>query len=378
MVDPIRPDRPTMTIATRRGLQLGLAAGAVVAAALAAALAGAPRGAAAPRADEGRSFARLPWAGRGAAGPYRSLPTAAVSPTTGPSATAGPPTATPTPTPDPRRVDAPTAAGEIVLQIGRTDAEDQGIAWDEMSGTPYLTVYGDGHVIAFRRLFSYDQTLYETRVDTATVQAWLVPLVHDIDVGTLPARTNHPVESRFAAHLYVRHGPAAGDWTRVSVGGLMYWLEGELPDLPDAARIRRLAAFVAGLEPFTRALDAPYAPTEYTIISHEMAGTVAPNWPLRLNVKKISDAAPIRTGEGYIHGPPGHLVANAATAQPVRDLTVRDARERFPAHAFVATYRTAGSPNLFAVGARPEVPGGSRWLPERTYDRWYRKDDITP
>lgn len=354
------------------------AAAALAAVATAVGLAPAPRGAAAPRADEGRTFARLPWAMRGPAAPYRSVPTAAMSPTAGPTATPAPPTATPTATPDPRRVDAPTDAETIVLQIGRTDAEDQGIAWEEMSGTPYLTVYGDGRVIAFRRLFSYDQTLHETRVDAAQVQAWLVPLVHDIGLAGLAARTNHPADSRFAAHLYLRHGPATDDWTRVSIGGLSYWLEGELPDLPDAARIRRLAAFIAGLEPFTTALDTPYAAAEYTIISHEMAGTGAPSWPLRLNIKKISDAAPIRTGEGYIHGPPGHLVANAATAQPVRDLTVRDARERFPAHAFVATYRASGSPNVFAVGARPEVPGGSRWLPERTYDRWYRKDDVAP
>jgi len=338
----------------------------------------------APLGDEIRSYARLPWAIRGPAAPYSSVPTSSVPFTPGPTRTPLPthtplpPTGTATATPDPRRAAYPTGADDIVLQIGRTDAEDQGIAWEEMSGTPYLTVYGDGRVIAFRRLFSYDQTLYETRVDDAQIQRWLVPLHYDVRVFDLEARYNHPDESRFAAHMFMAFGTGEKDWKRVSIGGLNQWVEGDLPSDPAAARIRALASHILGLEPFTKILDVPYAATEFTIISHEIAGAGAPTWPLRLNIKKISDAAPLRTGEGYIHGPPGHLVANAATAQPVRDLTVKDARERFPAHAFVATYKSSGSANLFAVGARPEVPGGSRWVPERTYDKWYRKDEVAP
>lgn len=347
-------------------------------------LSGAPPAASSPLAADVRSFARLPWAIRGPSAPYRSAPTSAVQPTLGPTRTplptftALPPTATATATADPRRAAYPTDAAQIVLQIGRTDAEDQGIAWEEMSGTPYLTVYGDGRVIAFRRLFSYDQTLYETRVDDAQIQRWLVPLHYDVKIFDLEARYNHPDESRFAAHLFMTFGTGEKDWKRVSIGGLNHWVEGDLPPDPAAARIRALASLILGLEPFTKVLDEPYAAGEFTIISHEIAGTGAPTWPLRLNVKKISDAAPLRTGEGYVHGPPGHLIATAATAQPVRDLTVKDARERFPAHAFVATYKTSGSANLFAVGARPEVPGGSRWIPERTYDKWYRKDEVVP
>lgn len=322
---------------------------------------------------------RLPLAIRGPQAPYRTVPTSSVPPTAGPTATPRPPTPTATVTADPRQAVYPADGATIVLQIGRTDAEEQGIAWEEMSGTPYFTLYGDGRVIAFRRLFSYDQTLYETRVDAAQIQRWLVPLQFDIKLVDLPnSRYNHPDESRFAAHTYMRFGTGENDFKRVAVGGLNNWLEGDLPSDPDAARVRLLASFVAGLEPFTKALDAPYAAAEFTIISHEIAGTGAPAWPLRLAIKKISDAAPLRTGEGYVHGPPGHLIAPAATAQPVRDLTVKDARERFPAHAFVATYKASGSPNMFAVGARPEVPGGSPWLPERTYDKWYRKDEVAP
>lgn len=307
-------------------------------------------------------------------------PTSAATPGPSPTASATPePTATatatrtPAPTADPRRVAYPTDPATIVLQVGQSETEQDGPAWEEMNGTPYLTVYGDGRVLAARRLHAAVEALHEARVDDARIQSWLVPITYDVQLFTLAERYDHPDSDHFAAHVYVRYGPDEEQRKRVSVGGLRRWLEDPLPDVPEAGRIRLLAERLVALGDFTTDLDDPYAPEAYTVIAHEINGTgTAPRWPLTLDVLAISNAAPLRPSGGNPHGPPGHRVVDAALGAEVRATTVADARRDFPGFNFAARYRVGT--RYVVVGARPEVPGGSLFLPQRLHEQWYRRD----
>jgi len=293
-----------------------------------------------------------------------------VTATPGPSATPEP---TPLPTRDTRRVSYPTDPAVIVLQVGQSETEQDGPAWEELNGTPYLTVYGDGRVIAARRLHAAVEVLYEARVDDAQLQAWLVPITYDVQLFTLGERYDHPDTDHFAGHVYVRFGPDDAQFKRVSIGGLRRWLQDPLPAVPDAERVRLLAARLVALEDFTAALDAPYAPEQHTVIAHEINGTgAAPNWPLALDIAAISNSAPLRPVEGHPHGPPGHLVVDGALGAEARRVTVADAKRDFPGFNFAARYRVGG--RYYVVGARPEVPGGSLFLPRRLHEQWYRRD----
>jgi len=313
-------------------------------------------------------------------GGFAPPPTAAVTPGPSPTASATPepsatPTATPTPAPtiDARRVVYPTEPGTIVLQVGQSETEQDGPAWEEMNGTPYLTVYGDGRVLASPRLHAAVDVLHEVRVDDARIQSWLVPITYDVQLFTLAERYDHPDSDHFAAHVYVRYGPDEGQSKRVSIGGLRRWLDDPLPDVPDAARVRLLAERLVALGAFTTGLDAPYAPEQYTVIAHEINGTgTAPRWPLGLDVLAISNAAPLRPSDGNPHGPPGHRVVDATVGAEVRATTVADARRDFPGFNFAARYRVGS--RYVVVGARPEVPGGSLFLPRRLHEQWYRRD----
>lgn len=306
----------------------------------------------------------------GFAPPPTSAATPGPSPTASATATA---TATPAPTADTRRVVYPAEPGTIVLQVGQSDTEQDGPAWEEMNGTPYLTVYGDGRVLAARRLHAAIETLHEARVDDARIQSWLVPITYDVQLFTLAERYDHPETDHFAAHVYVRYGPDEAQAKRVSVGGLRRWLDDPLPDVPDAARVRLLAERLVALGEYTAGLDAPYAPEQFTIIAHEVNGTgAAPRWPLGLDVLAISNAAPLRPSDGNPHGPPGHLVVDAAVGAEARTTTVADARRDFPGFNFAARYRVGS--RYVVVGARPEVPGGSLFLPRRLHEQWYRRD----
>ena len=319
----------------------------------------------------------LPMLGKNLLRPW-SRPKALPSATPMPTTDLPTPEVTAEPTRDTRRAAWPRDAATIVLQLGRSETSQPGEAWEEMNGTPYLTLYGDGRLIAGRYLLGFDQSLYETQLDEAQMNALLVPLHFDVDVFTLRSLNSHPRNSQFVGHLYMRFGSGDLDFKRTRVTGIIRWQRDDAPPegVPDAERVKALVDWMFGLEEsLTEALESPYEVERYTIIAHEVLPSgSAPAWPLGLDVKAISDSAPLRTADGHVHGPPGHRFVDAAEGAPVREATVREAKAHHPGQNSAAAYTTRGTRNHVVVGARPEVPGGSLFLPERVHDRWYRDD----
>ncbi len=320
----------------------------------------------------------LPLAGKNLLRPWSKRVTPHPSLTPTPPREVPPPDFTPRATRDPRTAPFPKDPSTIVLQLGRSETSQGGEAWEEMNGTPYLPLYGDGRVIAGRYLFGFDQTLFETRLDEAAVQELLKPLHYGIDVFDLGSIYRHPDNSQFIGHLFLRYGSGEDDWKRMSVTGMSRWLRDTDPpdDIEDGERVQQLVRWMYGLEDsLTIALDQPFAVEQYTIIAHEvLPNGDAPAWPLALDVKAISDSAPLRTADGNVHGPPGHRFVGADEGAAVREVTVRDATTHHAGLNMAAAYSAPGTRNHIVVGARPEVPGGSRFLTDRVYDRWYRDD----
>jgi len=384
------PMTPRADIVARSALLALAAAVSLTAAAAAAATvhgAGARQAGSSPagtslQPDEVEPFAvHVPLVMRGAHLPALPAP-ATAEPTPRESATPSatpyidplPPTPTPGPTRDPRRATYPDDADAVVLQIGRTSTDQPGEAWEELNGTPYFTLYGDGRVVASQRLLGWDQKLYETRVDDEQMQRWLVPLNYDYRIFVMKDEYRHPDLPRFDAHVYMRFGEDEAAFKRVTIGGYPRWTRDPLPDVEDAELVRAVAEWMAALETFTTALDEPYAPDEYTVLSMEVRPIGSPvPWSLPIDIAAISDRAPLRTGAGYVHGPPGHLTVDAAAGAPAREQTVVDAARDFPGYNQAAEY--SARRRVFAVGVRPEVPGGSLFLPQRLHERLYRKDD---
>ncbi len=318
--------------------------------------------------------------------PVRALPSFTPSPshTPGPSPTRPPsrtPTAsiTPGPSPTPTRpggvVAHPTDPATIILQIGWSDTGQPGAAWEEMNGTPFLSLYGDGRLIAGHRLFDWEHSLFEGRVEEDQIQEWLRTLTYDLRFFTLEERYEHPDQLGFAVHVYVRFGSAPRDFRRVSLTGFPRWLVDPLPAIADAERVRELASLVKSLESFTSgSLNAVYEPAEYTVLSHETRGLLAtaPTWNHPLDIVAISDRAPLRPEGGNVHGPPGHQRVDAALGTELQTIVASDARRYWPALNLAAEY--AARRRRFVVGVRPEVPGGSPFLPDPLRETWYRVD----
>jgi hypothetical protein len=371
--------RPSPSASPKRARALFLLAAAAVVMAIPWRAEG-PRPPAATRAlaqmDEA-VLIHLPVAGKNLLRPWsRPVPLPSATPT--PLSEIPPPEFTPEPTRDTRRAAWPRDADTIVLQLGRSETSQPGEAWEEMNGTPYLTLYGDGRLIASRYLFGFDQTLYETRLDEEQMQTLLVPLHFDIDVFRLRSLYSHPRNSQFVGHLFLRFGQGESEFKQVRVTGMTRWRREDLPPdgVEDGERIKQLVDWMYALEDdLTVALDEPFAVERYTIIAHEVLPSGnAPAWPLALDIKAISDSAPLRTAEGNVHGPPGHRFVDGEQGDPIREATARDAKANHPGQNFAAAYTTRGTSNHVVVGARSEVPGGTLFLPDRVYDRWYRED----
>ncbi len=269
----------------------------------------------------------------------------------------------------------PTDPATIILQIGWSDTEQPGACWAEMDGTPFFTVYGDGRLIAGQRLFDWEHSLFEGRIDEDQLQEWLRTLTYDLRFFTLDERYEHPDQLSFAVHTYVRFGTGPRDYHRVSVAGLPRWLVDPLPSVDDAQRVRELALYVKSLERFaTTVLNRPYEPTEYTVLSHEIRGILAapPVWRHSLDIVAISDRAPLRPEAGNVHGPPGHQRIDAGLGAELQAIVAADARRYWPGLNLAAEYVARN--RRFVVGVRPEVPGNSPFLPDRLRDTWYRVD----
>lgn len=288
---------------------------------------------------------------------------------------------TPGPSPTPTRrggfVAHPTDPATIILQVGWSDSEQPGAAWEEMNGTPFFTLYGDGELIAGPRLFDWEHKLLAGRVDEEQIQAWLQHLTYEVGFFRLAERYEHPNQATFAVHVYVRFGDRPRDFGRVSLAGYPLWLQEPLPPGEQAEQAGALARFVQRLEAFAAStLRNSYEPASYTVISHEIYGLLAapPTWSHPLDIVAISDRAPLRPIGGNVRGPPGHQIVDASLGRELQAIVTADARRYWPGLNLAAEY--VARRRRFVVGIRPEVPGESPFLPDSLREVWYRRDGL--
>jgi hypothetical protein len=334
--------------------------------------------------------------------PVTQSPTAAATATSaGPTATLTPyasPTLGPTPTPTlpGNAVEYPTDAKTIVLQIGMTNLDDPGAVWEEMNGTPWLTLYGDGRVITQHTLdpskAGYDraQTLYVGTVSEYTIQLWLRTLVYDVGFFGLKDDYVHGRGSKPEVHVWLN---ATGNSKRVGLRGFFSFERYRAAEFPaDKDKIMALVALVRSLERDVRSTGAypitqGYEPECYTIIAQKSEGADyladPPRWDGSVNVAAIAEAAPT-AASNYVDKVPGHKFVDAALGSEMRALVLPVAEKWFPLNLRASEY-LAGS-RRHVVGIRQEVPGGSMFLPllpnaggwaggtdlRRSY--WYRRD----
>ncbi len=299
------------------------------------------------------------------------LPTATntLPPTDGPTATEGP---LPTPTLPGAPVTYPTDPDTIVMQIGWTATDQIGEVWEEMNGTPWFTLYGDGRLIAGHTLFDRKQELFDGQVDDYRIQLWLRHLTYDVGFFTLKRVYAHPRSTKPILHFYVN---TRGGYRRVSLQGFRRWETHEAPDEPDRANVVMLAQFARSLEEYVAdRLENPYSPTWYTILAQKVNPKMldtAPRWQGKVNVAAIAAAAPT-AASNYVDKVVGHKFVKADLGKEVQDYVVPFADEMFP-FSNRAGYFSAGGRH-HSVGARQEVPGGSQFLPDQDRSFWYRSD----
>ncbi len=328
----------------------------------------------------------IPLAMSGFSAPFPTLPTAPAPSPTRPPPTV-PPTATPTatrtitpgPSPTPTQaggpVEHPTDPDTIILQLGWSDTDQQGAAWEEMNGTPFFTVYGDGHAVGGTALFDWRQQLFEGSASEDEIQAWLRPLTYQAQFYTLKYRYDAPGLRTFAVHLYVRYGDGKEDYHRVSLGGFTRWLSTSVEPGSEEERVQMVAQLAKDMERFARErLRTPFEPAEYTVLAHEVNRILpaAPAWSYGLDIAAISDRAPLDPEGGNVHGPPGHERVGADVGRAVQAIVVPDAQRDFPGYNGATEYSYRG--RRFVVGARQEVPGGSPFLPDSLRRVYYRAD----
>jgi hypothetical protein len=307
-----------------------------------------------------------------------------------PSATlgAGP---TPTPTLPGTAVEYDTDAKTIVLQIGVTDTDEQGAVWEEMNGTPMVTIYGDGRVIGAHMLHpNLDQNLFEGRVSDYTLQLWLRALVHEVGFYTMKDDYQHSQGSKPEVHVWL-NTKAADKGKRVSLRGFYTFERRGARDYPaDEAKIKALVEVVRSIEAAVQGTGdggatVPYTPECFTILAQKTQGFLSnpPTWEGDVNPVAIAMAAPT-AASNYIDKVVGHKFVDTATGLEVQRLVVPAAMEWFPIFKRAAEFDAGGRPH--GVGARREVPGGSMFLPQmpnaggwaggvdirRSY--WYRRD----
>ena len=329
-------------------------------------------------------------AGTTAAATAMTAPPTTAPPTTAPT-TAEPGTAEPTATGGP--TPAPTAAGEavrfprnpdaIILQIGRTDTAQTTQVFEEMNGTPWFTLYGDGRVIAGRELFDNLQPLYVGTVDEDTLQRWLQRLTHDVGFHGLGTDYHHPRAATPEVHVFLFTNAGA---KRVSLRSFKQFEQLGVPEtVPEAERVQALVAFVRALEAELTAGAAPpsatpFAPDCYTVLAQQMYGfehltSQFKPWSHSLNVRTVAQAAPT-AASNYIGRVVGHRFVNGELGREIQAVVEPQWLHWFPLESRGAPFSIGGRP--YVVGARQEVPGGSRFLPNEGFDTrgsfWYRRD----
>jgi hypothetical protein len=124
----------------------------------------------------------------------------------------------------------------------------------------------------------------------------------------------------------------------------------------------------------------PFAPDCYTVLAQQMYGfedlaSQFDSWEHELNVRAIAEAAPT-AASNYVGKVVGHRFVEGNLGLQIRDAVRPQWEFWFGAENMAAPYSIGGRP--YAVGARQEVPGGSRFLPNEGFDTrgsfWYRRD----
>jgi hypothetical protein len=308
------------------------------------------------------------------AGPYPTapVPTMDIRQTATPTLTPVPrPTRTPTPTTAP--IDYPRSKHTIIMQIGWTYTETVGSVWQEMEGTAWLTLYGDGRLVAGHELLDRAQDLYVTQLPEQEVWDWMNTLAYQVTFFSLASAYDHPDATKPSLHVYCKI--SAGSW-RVTLRGWEKWTGPHPPNTPGAGDAMRLVQYVQEREAYVKSqLQTPYEADSYTILAQQLRPSLipdAPAWPYAsLDVTAIADAAPLAK-PSPIDRLVGHMFVDSQMGKEVRDLIVPVADGYFPFEYRAAEFKAGGRP--IAVGARQEVEGGSLFLPPNIWDGWYRKD----
>jgi len=297
-----------------------------------------------------------------------------------PSATGRPtntrePTGTPTLQGAP--IDHPTGSGTIILQLGWTQTDQPGQVWEEMNGTPWLTLYGDGHLVASDGLFNPRQELLELQVDEYTIQRWLRELTYVVGVFSLEKEYYEHVQgSKPVVHLYV---DVTGGDKRLDLAGFREF-ERRGAGLPEDTQLIQFTRFVrlveAQLKNELLPRGTPFVPDRYTILVQQLIPPQlvdAPRWDYALNIRAIAEAAPT-AASNYEDHVVAHKFADKRLGEDIRDVVLPEWEKTWTFYAKAAEFAYANK--RYAVGARQEVPGGSLFLPDAKRDAWYRRDAL--
>jgi hypothetical protein len=375
------PERSHAAGGRRIGLRL---AGVVGALAIGCVLALLQR---APAAAQSESPIYLPASLKRAGFPRVSPPTT-VAPSNTPFSTVAPTSTGPTPTRTPENTITPTPrpttggghvghpdGSEIIFQIGYTESDEISETWEEMNGTPYFTLYGDGRVIIQQAIPDAEKDLFEGRVDEETVQTWLQEMVYGVRIYNIAddADLGHPGSlGKPVLHVYVN--TTGGGGKRMRIPGFIHWRQREVREHPFNASIQRLMGLMRELDTWAETeATVPFEPESYTLIVQwawpELL-TTAPPWE-GPSVRHIAFAAPTAQSN-YENHVPGHKTLDSEQG-PEYEALVRPEWERSWVIYNVAAEFKLGS-EYFDIGVRREVPGGSMFLPDVTRRDWYRRD----
>jgi hypothetical protein len=320
-------------------------------------------------------------------GPFvagQPLASATPGPTaTTPSGTARPtgtntPPATLTPPPEPTlgggRVEYRNTPSQIVMQIGFTGSDEPDMTGEELNGTPWFTLYGDGTVIVGHEILDNEQPLYTVKVDDAQMQLWLRELVHGVRIDLFAAQPySHPAGiGRPTLHVYLdstelTHGVHITDFTR--------WEREPVLEHSHNTAIRRLIALARNIEAWAEvtATDV-YVPQAYTLLVRKPEVPVLPGgqppWT-GLDIRPIAARAP-RAGAVNIGLLPGHHFTDRAEGEALRALIEPEWRRSWSVYGLSAEFRLG---DVYWIALRKEVPGQSYFLPSDKRAQWYRRDD---
>jgi hypothetical protein len=315
-----------------------------------------------------------------------------------PTPTLRPPTRTPRPTNTPLPTDTPgpsptpTLGGEdiphssdpyaIVLQLGWTDMFSGQFTdvWEQMNGTPWVTVYGDGRIIASKGLPNREQDLLVGHVDEYYLQLWLRTLAYDVSFFDLPQDSYvHPSNPK--GHLRVFAEVDAG-YKRLDIAGMSSFERRPPPEGPNMPilRLQGVISFARTLERWVNDnLSEPYAAEGYTLIAQEekyqKPSFPLPRWTHKLNIKTIADREPTPKGNSP-DKPPGHETLDKATGEEVRAIIIPEADKVWISENRAAMFAYGG--RNYVVGARQEVPGGSQFLPDDFRAKWHSGGILPP